>query len=64
MKRLEAEEIVNGDVDRFVATARGGALFFVNGDNKIYFQKDAGKPVYACEVGGTREFFIVRRKQV
>ena len=41
----EAEEIVDKDVMSFVATADGGAVFFVNDMDELYYQKGKSKPV-------------------
>jgi len=43
--KREAEEIVKGDVRSFIATSDGNAVFFVNDDDEIQYQKGYGKSV-------------------
>lgn len=40
-----SEEIVTRDVERFVATADGRAVFFINDMNDVYFQRGMESPV-------------------
>jgi hypothetical protein len=42
--QAEPTQIVSGEVMDFVAASKGNAVFFVNEDYEIYYQKGTGKP--------------------
>jgi hypothetical protein len=48
-KNAEPEEIVSNDAERFTAVSNGSAVFFVNEDDELYYQKGKGKPVLISE---------------
>ena len=45
----EPVQIVNGGVNYFVMTSDGGAVYFVNEDSEMFYQKDKNKPVLVTD---------------
>jgi hypothetical protein len=53
----EAVELVEENVTRLFATDKGNAVFFVNEDDEVYFQKGTGKPVQVGDYGSDFSLF-------
>lgn len=71
-ENAEDKELVKEDVHNFIATSDGGAVYFCNTDDELFYQKGTGKPVrigedlggnyfygdYWAMFGGNKLFFI------
>jgi len=60
----QAEKIIEADVSMFNALGNGSAIYFINYDDELYYQKGKGKPVFIDDDLDSSGFAVYNKEDI